>query len=119
MTVWIKSGEIRFVAVGGGGEIGSLAEFPPEGIEFDLGQRPFAGILGDLGGVQGDAFASPIIVEVRPSVLVRPAPVGPVAGLLLYFQKVIDVVSEERVGGSVKSGRPRRCAGRGTPCRRL
>ena len=40
-----------------------------------------------------------VLGDVRPSVLVRPAPVGPVAGLLLHFQKVVHVVSEERVGG--------------------
>ena len=101
----IKSIQIRFVEVGGGGEIGSLAEFRPEGIAFDLGQRPSSGVLGDLGGVQGDAFVASIVRKVTFSVLGGLAPLRPVARFLFDFEKRVHVFRKKIV--SVWVGRLR------------
>ena len=64
------------------GLVQPLTEFPPHRIEHHLGQLALSWVRGDLGGIETDALAGVVGIEVGFALFGRVASYGPPARFL-------------------------------------
>ena len=71
------------------GLVQPLTEFPPHRIEHEFGQLALSWVHGDLGGIETDAFAGVIDVEVGLALFGRVASDGPPARSTYFWKSPV------------------------------